>query len=213
MCYTLLSMFEKCLDANYITVENGASYATQREGDTLFILFEHSNGSVDWENNFNWRSQPYSDMQYKWRCHGGFLKVWKSVKPYIEKILEENTDVKSIVVIGYSHGAALAVLCHEYIWYNCSDVRDNIFGFGFGCPRVICGKVPKEVLKRWKNFYVVRNKNDIVTHLPPKLLGFRHIGHLLTVGSGKMGSIDSHRPENYLSELKNDKRCHDSMIK
>ncbi len=47
MCYTLLSMFERCLDSDYITVGEDASYAIQRDGETLFILFEHSRGEID----------------------------------------------------------------------------------------------------------------------------------------------------------------------
>ena len=56
------------------------------------------------------------NMKIKWRCHRGFLRVWKTIKPYIEQI--DFSKAKKIVVVGYSHGAAIATLCHEYIWFN-----------------------------------------------------------------------------------------------
>jgi len=76
-----------------------------------------------------------------------------------------------------------------------------VFGYGFGCPRVIWGRVPRE-RARWRNFYVIRNYDDIVTHLPPRALGFRHVGKLITVGyAGRYSRVDAHRAENYLREL------------
>ena len=55
---------------------------------------------------------------------------------------------------------------------------------------------------RWHDFYVIRNIDDAVTHLPPSLLGFRHVGNMIEIGeAGKYSSIDAHRAENYLYEL------------
>ena len=49
---------------------------------------------------------------------------------------------------------------------------------------------------------VVRNIDDIVTHLPPKILGFTHVGKMLEIGKrGKYSSVDAHRPENIMREL------------
>ena len=205
----LLYLFEMCLDAPYLSVEGGGSFCLIREGERLFVLFEKSNGLEDWENNLDFASQihtdgeyvaPYSDMEDKWYCHGGFLRVWKSILPYIRGALLD-LSFKEIITVGYSHGAALALLCHEYIWYNRRDLRGRIFSFAFGCPRVIHGKVPRE-RERWDSFYVIRNIDDLVTHLPPSILGFRHVGRLIEIGKrGKYSRVDAHRQENYLREL------------
>ena len=54
----------------------------------------------------------------------------------------------------------------------------------------------------WKNFYVVRNLDDIVTHLPPYITGYRHVGNLVEIGRmGNYSGIEAHMAENYLSEL------------
>lgn len=103
----LYQMFQDCLNQNYISVENDGDYAIHLEEDTLKIFFEWSNGKVDWKNNFSFAVKPYKDMKVVWRCHRGFLKVWKSIKPYIKEDIM-NPKIKKIEIVGYSHGAAIA---------------------------------------------------------------------------------------------------------
>lgn len=69
-------------------------------------------------------------------------------------------------------------------------------GVGFGAPRVFWGFVKKEIKDRFKDFIVVRNGNDLVTHVPPRLFGFHHLGKVFKIGS-KIGLIKDHYPERY----------------
>ncbi len=210
----LLWLFDLCLNAEYITVEEGGSFCLTAQGDRLFVLFEKSNGVVDWENNLDFSASPhtgsdadiqavapYKNMGERWYCHGGFLRVWKSILPYIEGALLD-LDFREVICVGYSHGAALSLLCHEYLWYNRHDLRGSVHSFGFGCPRVIYGSVPREK-ERWEGFYVIRNLDDLVTHLPPRILGYRHVGRLLEIGRrGRYSRLDAHRAENYILSLR-----------
>jgi hypothetical protein len=207
----LRELFNMCLYANYTSVENAGSFALEEYGDTLYVLFEKSNGAEDWENNLDFGAvlhsdsgaevlAAYSNMEKNWFCHGGFLRVWKSILPYLEGYLLD-LRYRHIICVGYSHGAAIALLCHEYIWYNRKDLIRGLEGYGFGCPRVIYGHAPREK-ERWNSFFVVRNLDDIVTHLPPAILGYRHVGKMINVGKwGKYSRIDAHKSENYLREL------------
>lgn len=201
---SLLNLFKRCLDSKYITVENSGDYYAEIVGSTLYIFLECSDGEDDWKNNFNFPAKPYKRMgKTVWFAHRGFLKVWKSIEPYVKPYVE-NPSVKNVIVVGYSHGAALAVLCHEYIWYNRPDLRENIEGYGFGCPRVFWGIKTKNLKQRWKNFTVIRNINDIVTHVPPFLFGFSHVGKTIEIGKKKKyNMVDAHRPENIIKELEN----------
>lgn len=168
-------------------------YAVRKEEDKLKIFFQWTHSKLDWKNNFSFAVKPYKDMQIKWRCHRGFLKVWKSIKPYLkENIL--NPEVKKIEIVGYSHGAAIAQLCYEYVKFNRPDV--DVVGVGFGAPRVFWGFFKKEIKNRFKDFIVVRNGNDIVTHVPPRLFGFRHLGKIFKIGY-KKGLFKDHYPERY----------------
>lgn len=201
----LYNAFHECLETEkkYIHVENGGDFFIKREGSTLKIFFEWSDGFEDWINNFRFLAvpkKPYKKMNKIWFCHRGFFKVHKSILPYIEAEIM-NPKNEKIEIVGYSHGAAIALLCYEYCVFNRPDIE--VTGVGFGCPRVFWGIVPRSVKERFNNFLVVRNGKDIVTHVPPALFGYRHISKVLKIGEGKSeGLIDDHREENYIFNLK-----------
>ena len=136
-------------------------------------------------------------MEESWYCHSGFLKVWKSIEPYVEFEIK-NPKIENIKIIGYSHGAAIAQLCYEYAKFHRPGI--NIEGVGFGAPRVFWGPAPKELKERSKDFIIVRNGNDIVTHVPPQLFGFRHLGQVLKIGKAE-GLILDHYPQRYQTAL------------
>lgn len=198
----LYELFKNCVEGKYIHTENGGDYFSKRLGNTLYIYFQCSNGKEDWKNNLDFPAKPYSKMgKFTWFIHRGFSRVWKSVKPFIRDIIKDNT-IKNIVIVGYSHGAALAALCHEYIWFNRPDLREKFVGYGFGCPRIFWGLKPPKLALRWKRFTVIRNIDDIVTHAPPLIFGYSHVGNIIKIGKrGKYSKVDAHRPENILKEL------------
>ncbi len=200
----LRGYFLACLGADYQEEENRASWAWEREKGELVFYFEGSNGTQDWLNNLNFHAVPYREMNPVWQCHGGFLTVWKSIRPALEVRLNEELKrgVDNVRVVGFSHGAAISVFCHEWIWYNYPHLRERLESYAFGCPRVIYGCLPPPLARRWDRFYVIRNLDDAVTHLPPRVMGYCHVGNLVEVGSlGKYSSIDAHRPQSYLAEL------------
>lgn len=198
----LTVLFEKCLNANYIHTPDSGDYATERIGNTMYIYLEHSNGNEDWKNNIDFPARPYKRMgKIVWRAHWGFLHVWKSIEPFLAEEIAD-PSIEKIVTVGYSHGAALAVLCHEYIWFHREDLRECIEGYGFGCPRVIWGRLTEDLKTRWCHFTVIRNLNDIVTHVPPAFLGYTHVGTMLTIGkAGNYSPVNAHRSEHILKEL------------
>ncbi len=197
----LSKIFEDVLNTEYIHLEEEtASFWHETVGDTLTIRFEWSNGKTDWRNNFDFPAKPYRDMENKWYAHRGFLRVWKAIEPHLVSAIR-NPDVKVIDIAGYSHGAAIALLCHEYCKFNRPDCV--VSGIGFGCPRVVWGFMRKAVKRRFNGFLVIRNKRDIVTRVPPAIFGYRHPSALLKLNDGvPCNSIDAHRPEEYIKALK-----------
>lgn len=188
----LSKLFHKCAyDVHYEQVGDSVNYAFEEdiENSTLYIYFQGSNSITDWVRNFLFPAKPYKDMEIPYRVHRGFLAAWKTVEDIIiEKITEIDKPSplykwKHIVVIGYSHGGALAGFCHECVWYYRPDLRrEGLIGFGFEAPRFYAGWKVKEVLKqRWEHFYIIRNNNDIVTHCPPVLFRFCHVGDIKKV--------------------------------
>ncbi len=195
----LSTLFYNLTHIAYLHKENGLDYATRVVGETLYIYFQDSDGALDWKNNLDFPARMYGTFF----AHRGFLSVWEVAKEYLkEEIL--NTGWQKIVVSGYSHGAALAVLCYEYIWQVRPDLRGKIEGYGFGCPRVLWGVKTREHRRIWQGFTVVKNIDDLITHLPPFIFGYFHVGKILEIGQkGDYTMIDAHRPESYQRELIN----------
>lgn len=194
---------EQCIRIRYLQTGVSANYAWKRDKDTLYIFFEKSNGSNDWKHNLDFPAKPYKRMgKTVWFAHRGFLKVWKEIEPVLADIVAD-TSVQRVIIAGYSHGAALALLCHEYVWYWRPDLRYALKGYGFACPRVFWGIRFADLKVRWNTFTVIRNLNDIVTHLPPRILGYSHMGNILEIGEKKKySSVEAHYAENILTELR-----------
>lgn len=198
------SLFKTCVSIPYDSAGSDVNYKLVRNDSVLNIFFQGSDSALDWINNFKFRAKPYDGMPNSWKCHGGFLQCWNIAKPFIEEVLYD-TSITDIIITGYSHGAAIAALCHEFCWYNRPDIRNNIRGYGIGCPRIFAHwAVPKSLKRRWANFFVVRKDNDLVTHVPFKLLRFSHVSRPIVIGSRKdENMIKSHYPDVYIRELEN----------
>lgn len=193
---TLRDTFCAVINAAYATVEHGGDFCVQRDGEALRLFFEPSDGREDWKNNFDFPAKPYRRMKSLWFCHRGFLRVWKAIEPYISADILD-PSVKRIEVAGYSHGAALALLCYEYCRYHRPDAE--VHGVGFGCPRVIWGVIPKRV----KGFTVVRCGRDIVTHVPPAIFGYRHPSKPIRIGMSNL--VRDHYPDRYEMYLREER--------
>ena len=198
----LYALFSKCLSIPYQKTGVSANYAILRRGNALFLFFEGSDGKNDWLRNLDFPAKPYKRMgKTIWFAHRGFLKVWKEIEPLLAADIADK-HFKKIVIAGYSHGGALAMLCHEYVWYHRPDLRASTESYGFGAPRVFWGIKTASLSRRWLGYTIVRNLDDLITHLPPSFLGYRHMGKLLKIGSKcKYSAVDAHRQNNILAEL------------
>lgn len=214
MKYPLCALFVECdKDNNYTSViQNGCEvdYKFLEIENTLVIFFEPSDSKIDWKINFNYWRKPYKCMGIPYRVHGGFLKSFKLIKDTIRaKILELQEGLyrwKNIIIVGYSHGGALSALCHELVWFERPDLRDEgLLGISFDGPRVFAGFIfPKGLKERWINFYTFRNHNDLVTHMPPILFGFRHVGNMKKIkDKAHINLIHAHYQKRILMSLKN----------
>lgn len=199
----LSELFSRCLSIPYVSVGSSADLALDRTNDTLTIYFQHSRGEQDWQKNLNFPARAYPRSEgIAWYVHRGFLSLWQEIEPYVAALLRQERT-RTIAVCGYSHGAALAALCHEYIWYHAPQQRDRLRGYGFGSPRLLWGPRPTQLLQRWEHFTVIRNLDDVVTHLPPRLLGYSHVGKLLEIGQrGAYSAAEAHTAQNILAALK-----------
>ncbi len=194
--FDLLWLFRTCLEIEYTHTAKAGSFAVLRRGEECYIFFEKSNGAVDWYHNLSYGA-AFDGAGYS---HEGFFRVFSAMLPALERQLSDR-GLHRLVTVGYSHGAALALLCHEHFYRELPQLRPHLYGVGYGCPRVKRGGGERAV---WRQFLRVVNCGDLVTALPPRLLGYRHVGRALYLGEkGRYSPIDAHREESYLFELEN----------
>ena len=201
----LYDLFYACLTADYNRCPGSCDYAIQIRGSTLYLFFKKSDGAEDWLNNLDFPARAYCSSGEKWYCHRGFLRAWTNIVDRLDcrinDILNRHKKIKNLVIVGYSHGAALSVFALEHFSFIYGDTL-KIQAYGFGAPRVVFGKLPAGVKKRLSAFVVIRNIPDIVTHLPPSFLFYRHTGHLIRLGDSlSFRPIKAHTPHAYLDSL------------
>jgi predicted lipase len=139
---------------------NGVQASIIDEDNYCILVFRGSDERKDWEQDlkFNFVNTVYGKM------HKGFKQSWDLVSSEIRK----NLPNKPLYITGHSYGGALAFISGIYI--------PHLNVVTFGCPRVM----HKNYFNYLKiNHLRVRNNNDIVTMLPPKFLGYTHVGELL----------------------------------
>lgn len=109
------------------------------------------------------------------RVHKGFKSEVDELWPMIKEDLEKCDKVKKLWFCGHSLGAAMATIVASRCQLDPS--MHNIEAlYTYGSPRVGWNKYCKSLGIRHFRW---RNNNDIVTTVPPALMGFKHHGTLM----------------------------------
>lgn len=107
--------------------------------------------------------------------HRGFLEAYNDVEFKIRNFLENYCEGKTLWIAGHSMGGALSIVAASYL-----VKRFDINGiYTCGCPRV-GNKIfarDYELLLGKRTFRLVNN-NDVVTRVPPRIFGYKHVGEL-----------------------------------
>lgn len=170
-------IFNQIKESDYKTAGDSVDYrlSISYEEKLIKLLFQESKGKRDWQNNFNFPIKIYKNQQSCLLAHRGFGNAYKSandvimeeLKDYLEKFPDFN-----VVIAGWSHGGALAVLAAEDFHFRFNRSATLIT---YGAPKVIFGKESHKYLKYCvPNCVQFANKNDIVTYMPP-FPGYCHV--------------------------------------
>jgi triacylglycerol lipase len=104
------------------------------------------------------------------RVHSGFHTEVSELWPLLEKALKENQ--RTLWFSGHSLGGAMAAVCA--VRCKISSIPSNPKAiFSYGAPRV--GNRPYTSVLKLQHYRWVNN-NDIVPRVPPRWLGYRHMG-------------------------------------
>lgn len=191
----LLSAFTNVIQGPWVTAGRDVQFYVKNK--TLYI--ECSKGRSDWKHNFMFGIRPYMKSSIPIFAHRGFTALWLSIKDIIESL-----DFNSVVA--YSQGSGIAHNIHENYVHRFG--KEPEYTFAFADPRnywLPC----KKLKSRFNNFYCIRNPRDLVTRLPPYILGYRHVGHSIRL-KGKVKRpkhvpwwlwLSGHTPEEYTQRL------------
>jgi len=198
-------LYDLTTTASWITEpKTDTQYAIEKIEDMLTIKFQGSVSKLDWFYNFLFLPlflvKPYHHMPKLYFVHRGFLKKYKAVRTEIQKAVYENLEMK-IRILGYSQGAALALLAHEDIRFTFGIQSETTV---FGCPRVFSLFGYKMLNDRLSGVTRIENGNDIVTRLPFAILFFRHYGKRIHIGKKRnlfRFSTNDHLPHSYRASV------------
>ncbi|MBL7130891.1 MAG: lipase family protein [Candidatus Omnitrophica bacterium] len=137
----------------------------------IILAFRGTQTKTDWQTDFNIKLVKSKAG----RVHRGFKNalsyVWKDIKHTIR--LFQNAR-QTLWVTGHSLGGALATLAVDRL----TDEGFDIHGlYTFGQPRVGDRVFARRFNRKIKHHaFRFVNDEDIVTRVPPRAFGYRHIG-------------------------------------
>jgi hypothetical protein len=175
--------FKEILNAPYIHGANNVDYYFDVADGLMRVFFQPTNSSlnkVDWEYDLDFFGQKFEIYPgTNIRAHEGFAQQYYAARKDILNRAYKD-DVKQIIVMGYSLGAALVQLCVEDLCFHFPTGRD-IYGMAYEPPRAfVLNKGVKATIK--DHVSLIGSRGDIVTHVPCSWWGFRFYGKKVHIG-------------------------------
>jgi len=195
---TLVELYNRACDSGANTAGKNTQYTISSDEQNVYLSIQGSCDDDDWSFNFDFAVKPYKRMAVRWFAHRGFVTAWKLAREQIMAELEPviRGSGKRLVILGYSHGAALAVVAHEDFKFNGYKPETH----AFGCPRVLW-MPSKKIRERFSGVTLYQSRGDLVTHVPFVIMGFRHVGKVLKFGPKRPITHLPHTLPNYRSIL------------
>ena len=147
--------------------------------DYIAAVFRGTDEIADWLDNLNVVpiSGPFGKVHKGF--HNALMDVWPSMRRTIREIRKEDGQRRPLWLTGHSLGGALATIAASLL------VEDDEPFFGvytFGSPR--CGD--REFARVYKveagaRTYRFQNNNDIVSRVPARMMGYRHVGSFVYI--------------------------------
>jgi triacylglycerol lipase len=153
---------------------------------SIVICFRGTTGHQDWLQDAQIRLVPFRS---KGMIHIGFRNAIDSIYPTIETTLQKWAGKgRTLWVTGHSLGAALAHLTAAYLRFPADPTMTlprPIAGlYTFGQPRVGTAEFCRACDADFGSVYFrYVNNHDIVTRVPPRLLGYWHGGRIEYIDS------------------------------
>ncbi|KAG8347147.1 putative Lipase (class 3) [Trypanosoma vivax] len=234
-----------CETCAYLTLSERHVFHNETEGtrafvgvsnDHVVVTFRGSKNIPNWIDNINFLHCPYvREGCSECNVHRGFYNAYMSLRDQVftavQELIEKHQG-RSLLVTGHSLGGALALFTAiDLALFFGGGARPHgtkIFLYTFGKPRVgnsaFVSWVHSVFRANGHESYRITHKADIVPHLPPRSLFFKHVPHelwyphssdqilknctdLVEVSASSLGVFRRHR----VSSVKEDGQCSNSI--
>ncbi len=137
----------------------------------VILAFRGSQTSEDWQTDFNTKLVNSEVGLVHWGFKNAIDSIWDKVEQLVD---EFQSQKQSLWVTGHSLGGALATLAVDRLTEKNIEVSGM---YTFGQPRVgdkdFAENFDDKI--KYRAFRFV-NDEDIVTRVPPRVMGYEHIG-------------------------------------
>lgn len=130
----------------------------------------------NWIDDLTFEQIPYDWPGYTGaKVHEGFFHAYHNslaaqIRQSVQNLKTEHPNAK-LLVTGHSLGGAMALICAMDL-YNLTRMMPSLYTFGE--PRVGNAAFATLITKTIVNATRMTNHNDIVVHIPPEAMNFRH---------------------------------------
>lgn len=180
-------------DPGFISIDS----VSEKNAQAIFVehkqyfcmAFRGSDETKDWLDNFTATKidVPHFDAE----CHKGFYKHFEKIWQQLEDIHKKRREEKTLPLFftGHSLGGALATIATAQ-WILDGD-RQFTSTYTFGQPRAVTLKLARTLAPMCgSRFFRFHNNNDIVTRVPPRAMGFSHVGQIAYIDTDKEIYLD-----------------------
>nr|ADK37851.1 putative triacylglycerol lipase precursor [Pandora neoaphidis] len=160
-----------------------AAVAVHPVQKTIIVSYRPTLTIKNWITDADYEWVDYPDAPKGTRVHSGFyshfLSTQKASQEAVIKLLG-NPDLRNydLLVSGYSLGSALAILSLPH-WSQILKSRNDtrkLHSFVYAGPRVGNEQFAQYITSLNIPLTRYTNRNDIVSHVPPRTYGFVHVG-------------------------------------
>lgn len=173
-----------------------------QSGNVLYVVFRGTRSGGEKIKNWMAKKQDavFDDLEGG-GVHRGFHLCYESVRPAIREFLEKHADTdKTIRVTGHSLGGALASLAAMDIATGGLPYR-ALEAYTFASPRVGAPKWSAHYATQRAATWRIANRKDPITIVPPKTMGFLHVG--IPIRFSALSGFAAHSLDNaYLPALR-----------
>jgi len=161
---TLYSLFKKARSADWSEANAyNVQWSVEHHEGVAYFFVRETSGLDSWLK-VNLRFAPKGAT-----VHRGFDRAWKSIRDEVVGALKGS---EKVIAAGFSKGGGIVTVAHKDLQAIFPAVRT----YAFGAPRVFTWRGWRQNRDSFDQLKRVYVRGDAVTHLPPLVLGFRHVG-------------------------------------